>query len=139
MKKFVKTFESFYQNDSVISSNEYLEIIQKTNGLEIILTPEGKEYLDDYLDELQTEMPFFDLFETINTNSELIFHMNLGDAGFGLTSAPGITDGYFYGDNGDLEESSEDAELYFYEPYQIKSFLEELYEKGKTFFQKALN
>lgn len=118
----------------------YLKLVPHKNGLEIFLTPDGEEKVkelkgEEYFDEaIMTE-----LFEDVQGNSEYIYHQNLGDIGFGMTGADGITDGYHMGgDHFDyITEHPESAKVYWYPNYQIHSSLEILLEDGVVFFSEA--
>lgn len=135
-KLFMKTFESFNSNGD--TENEYIRLEFKPYGLKIYLLPEGKEYIDEnrsddrYIDDI-----FYDLFESIMVNSELRYFDNIGNIGLGMSEAPCITDRYGYNDDGEFEAYSETANVYYYEPYAIRSFVEELYETGETYFHLA--
>ena len=77
----------------------------------IKLTNEGVQEVNEMREDEKSDADImYELFEDITANSELIYHSDLGDSGFGLTSASGITDGYYYNDNGDFEESDESSE-----------------------------
>ena len=118
------------------ASGRYLELIPQKNGLMVKLTPEGKEELEAH--EVEGEQVYLgtfinDLMDDIQGNSEYRYYTNLGEAGLGMTDAPGFTDGYFYNDEGELE-SHPDAHLYYYNDYAIKDEGRELLEKGEVFF-----
>ena len=111
---------------------QYLDIEKVSNGLWLYINEGSEEYED------LTEMNFSDIFDDVQGNSEYMYFFDVGEAGFGLTSAPGITDGYYYGDDGELTEGEHtDAELYYYSDYAVTDFTEELKTKGKVFFNKA--
>lgn len=111
----------------------YLTFIFSKNGLTIQLTKEGKEFIKDF------DATFDDLFDEVRGNSELIYFEDIGEAGFGLTSAEGITDGYYYDDKGNITDKGhkKDSAVYWYPNYMIVNFFEELQENGETFFNKA--
>ena len=71
--------------------------------------------------------------EDIIVNSEFMYFF---ESPVGLTNAPVITDGYYFDDDGELE-NHEDADLYWFPNYMVTSFVEELKEKGEVFFTKA--
>jgi len=111
---------------------QYLDIEKVSNGLWLYINEGTEEYED------LTEMTFSDIFDDVQGNSEYMYFFDVGEAGFGLTSAPGITDGYYYGDDGELTEGEHtDSELYYYPDYAVTDFTEELRTKGKVFFNKA--
>ena len=102
------------------ASNKFLELVPQKNGLKIILSAEGKEEIK----ELREQYPkwnnddiFFELFDTIRGNSEYDYHPDGGEAGFGLTNAPMITDGYYPSESGRGYDTDypESAEVYYYD------------------------
>lgn len=119
----------------------YLEIKPASNGNLILkLTEEGKEELEDiYADKKlsdlgQLEMHIYDIFDDIQGNSEYRFSSDLGEDGFGMTSAPGIIMGNMSDDGNGYEDDS----ICWYDPnYQIRSFVEDLMNKGSFEFKKA--
>jgi hypothetical protein len=130
----IKSFKNFI-NESIKYSSKLIELEELPNGLKISLTKEGMETaLEDGL----TEDNFDEYFEEIQSNSEYIYHYDLGQSGFGLTEAPGITLGYGYDDNGEFtDEGNDDSEVYYFNEYQIESFVDKLIDKGFVIFQKA--
>lgn len=119
---------------SLIHEGEYLILKPSEKGLTIELTEEGKEEID----EISSDHDFYDFFEDIQGNSDYEYHSDLGSSGFGMTDAPGITYGYYYDDDGDcVDDDSSYSEIYLYGNYVIKSFLDELKEKGEVFFISA--
>ena len=118
---------------SNIEHYRYLDIEKLPNGLMIHLNDEGKSEIENL-----TEQNFYDFFEDVQGNSEYRYFDDMGEAGLGLTSAPGITDGYYFDDNGDLTNGEHtDAEVYWFPDYMVEDFTETLKEKGKAFFVKA--
>lgn len=111
----------------------------KNGNLKISITPEGLEEIKEMRENQECDDCIMNhLFDEVRSNSELLYFSDAGEMGFGLTSAPCITDGYYYGDNGDLtDEGNKDAELYYYEPYMVKSFVDDLLNNGYTIFQRA--
>jgi hypothetical protein len=115
----------------------YLELLPTENGLKVVLTPEGKEELElADEDKIRTQDLMSELFEDIQGNSEWLFHSDLGESGFGMTNAPGISHGFIYED-GKYEEYGDCCEVYYDNDYAINNFLEELLEKGEVFLNKA--
>jgi len=112
----------------------YLSIEELNNSLIISLTDEGKEKVNE--DGLHY-FNFCDYFEDIQCNSEFIFHEDLGDSGFGLTSAPGISDGYYLCDDNHNEyiTSFDDSKLYYFNDYMVVDFCEVLNSNGQVTFQ----
>ena len=108
---------------------QYIDIEIVENGLWIYLTDNSEDF---------DEMDFDNIFDDVQGNSEYMYFSDLGDVSFGLTSAPGITDGYYFSDDGEITEGEHtDAELYYYPDYAVTDFTEELRTKGKVFFNKA--
>lgn len=127
--KNLKSFNDFL-NESLNENDEYgryLTLSKLANVLKISLTDEGKEKIDE--DGL-TEQNFDEYFEDIMANSGYRFYFNLGEAGFGLTSAPGFTENY------DEEDNTDDFNLYYFEPYMIYDFTEILKTDGSVYFVK---
>lgn len=105
-------------------SGRYITIKLEPNFLQINLTDEGKSELSEKTTEGEVlhEDLFFDLFEDIKANSSLEFSLDIGtDFNAGLTEAPGF---------------SYEDDIYYYNDYMIKSFVEELYNNGEVFFDK---
>lgn len=113
----------------------YLKLIPKSNGLEIRLTKEGKEKVKE--DGLTYENAW-EYFEDIQGNSEYIYHPDLGESGFGLTSAEGITDGYQLSDEGFdyTTDHPDSAKLYYFNRSAIVFWGDELKEDGVVFFNE---
>jgi len=121
------------ENVSDIENYRYLNIEKLSDGLMIYLNEEGKEESEDL-----TEQNFYDLFDDVQGNSEYRYFDDLGEAGLGLTSAPGITDGYYFDDDGNLTDGDNtDSEVYWFPNYMVEDFTKTLREKGKVFFVKA--
>ena len=120
---------------NITESNEYLSLEVQENGLLVTVTSEGKEFLEENI-ENDYFAKFEEIFESIMTNSEWEFHRDLGNSGFGLTSADGLTNGYGYNDDGEYE-GHEDSQVYFNSDYAITSFIEELISEGSYFLNKA--
>ena len=120
-------------------NGEYLTITANKNRMVIKLTNEGIQEVNEMREDEKSDAEImYELFEDINANSELIYHSDLGDSGFGLTSASGVTDGYNYNDNGDLEESDETARLYYFNDYALRSEIDDLLN-GELFLNGADN
>jgi hypothetical protein len=118
----------------------YLTIEEFKNGLQISLNEEGIELVKELKEDGKSEFDiWYELFEDVRGNSEYIFHDDMGESGFGMTSAEGITDGYFNSDSGDGYETDypESAKIYWFPNYMIISSLDKMYEEGKVFFTKA--
>ena len=121
-------------------SFRYLTIQEHENGLQIYLNEEGIELVKELKEDGKSDSDiWYELFEDVRGNSEYIFHDDMGESGFGLTDAEGITDGYFVSDNGDGYETSypEFAKVYWFPNYMITSPLDKMFEEGNVFFTKA--
>lgn len=134
--KRIKTFEKYFQiNEMYVTkySGQYLELEQLDNGdLKIMLTPEGKQ--EAYEEELNI-FNFSDFFDDIRGNSELYFIEDIGEVGLGMSSAPAITDGYYYNEEGEFtDDDHDDSEIFIYDDYMIKDFTKELYDNGYVIF-----
>lgn len=117
----------------------YINIEKLPHALKISLNKEGKELIEEQKEQDHPDSSIWaDLFEDVQGNSEYLFHYDMGDAGFGLTSAEGITDGYHYSDNGEYEtDYPESAEVYWFPNYQIESSIDTLLKDGFVEFDRA--
>lgn len=126
--------EKEYHGD--VQHFRYLDIEVVKNGLWLHLNDDGKRESEEE-DNLNWEK-FDEYFEDIQGNSEYRYFDDIGEVGFGLTSAPGITDGYYYDDDGKLTDADhEDSEVYWFPNYQVEDFTETLKNEGKVFFERA--
>ena len=133
--KYLKIYEDF--KSGKIENYNYISLEKIQYGLKITINSEGMEILEDAdVGEIKSENIMFELFEDVRGNSEYEYHSNMGDIGLGLTSAPGITDGFFINDEGDFEEN-ESAEAYFFSDYMIINFIEKLMTEKSVVFNKA--
>lgn len=130
-------------NNTDIVHGRFLDLEKVSNGLWIHLNDHGKKENEE--EDNLIEQNFCDYFEDIAANSEWKYIDNLGEAGFGLTGAPGITYGYEYIDDDVVskptegptaETSTDDNGIYYYNNYMITDFTDKLKEEGKVFFQK---
>jgi hypothetical protein len=113
-------------------NGNYLTIELHGNGLLIKLKRGAKSFIKNF------NASWDDLFEDIRSNSDWLYHEDMGNAGFGLTSAPGFTDGYYYDDNGEFtDKGNKDSNIYWYPNYMITDFFEELLKTKLTFFNKG--
>ncbi len=113
---------------------EYIKLVPKEHGLEVQLTKEGIQKIKE---DGITYQNADEYFEDIQGNSEFIYHNNLGDSGLGMTEAEGITDGYYFGDEGGYKTDHPDsAKLYYFNDYAIRFWGDDLKEEGKAFFQE---
>lgn len=134
--KRIKTFEKYFQLNEMYMSKytgQYLELEQLDNGdLKITLTPEGKEEAQNIDLNIYN---FNDLFDDIRANSDLYYIDDVGEFGLGMSSAPAITDGYYYNDEGEFtDDDNDDSEIFIYNDYMIKDFTKELYNNGYVIF-----
>lgn len=136
---YVKLFEDFHnlnEGVNIKEQNSYIKIKTVGKNLEISLASkrvigEIQEMFDDQGDDC-----FYEIFEDIRANSELVYFSNLSDAGLGMSEANGIAYAYDMNDEGEYEETSE-SKLWYYGNYAVKSFVEELIENGKVIFTLA--
>jgi hypothetical protein len=117
--------------------------IQKVNGgLKISLNEEGIEEIKDLKDDDKSDLDIWaELFEDVQGNSEYIFHSDMGNSGFGLTNAEGITYGYYY-EGEDIHnlyktDYPESAKVYWFPNYMVESPLETMIENGNVVFTEA--
>lgn len=120
----------------------YLTIQKVKGGLQVSLNEDGVELVKELKEEGQSDWDIWsELFESVQGNSEYIFHLDMGDSGFGLTSAEGITDGYHYEgeDRSNLYKTDypESAKVYWFPNYMIQSPLDIMIEKGSVVFDEA--
>lgn len=133
-KLFSKRFaKGGFANLDKIASGKYLDLAVQGNKLHIFLTEEGREWIKEN-GEI-TERNFDELFEDIRGNSELMYFPDLGEVGIGMSSAPCITDGYYYGDT-ELE-SHKDVKVWWFPGYEVKDAFAELNENGEVDFDLA--
>lgn len=140
VKEDVQPFKAEYKlakggfaNLEKIASGKYLDLAVQGNKLHIFLTEEGREWIAENGEV--SERNFDELFDDIRANSELMYFPDLGEAGIAMSSAPGITDGYYYGDT-ELE-SHQDAKVWYFPDYAIKDAFTELNENGEVDFDLA--
>lgn len=121
-------------------SGRYLDINLSENGnLIITINDEAREKINEMREESHCDdCIMHDLFDDIRGNSELIYFGDAGEVGLGMTSAPAITDGFYYNDEGDLtNEGHNDYEVYWFPNYAITSFIDKMIEDGNVMFNKA--
>lgn len=131
----IKKYEQFIKEEfSYNQEGAFVGVKFISNSMELYLTNEGKEKIkeDKDLDELN----FFDeYFEDIQVNSDIEFASDLGEAGLGLTEAPGFMVNYDIDDKGQHVETS-DSKLYYYNDYMLYNFLEVLKRDGVVIFNE---
>lgn len=130
--KYIKTYEKYNDDYTGTQHFNYLDLEILDNGdLKIILNSEGEKEVE----EEDINLDNFDhYFEDVRGNSEYMYWWDLGDAGLGMTNSPGITNAYWYDDNGNLVENESGGYIYWYPNYMIKDFTEELKTKGYVIF-----
>ncbi len=114
-------------------NGRYLKIVKKGNKLCIYLTEDGKEEAKENPIDYKS---FYEYFEDVQGNSELKYWDDASESGFGLTESPVITDGYYFGDDGEIK-SHKDAHMWWFPNYQIASPFEHLTEEGEVEFIEA--
>lgn len=128
--KHIKTFERYY--DDRIMHYKYLDLqILEDGNLKISLNEDGiEEAKENGIDEVK----FYLFFEDIEGNSDYKYFDILSESGLGMSEAPCIVDGFYYGDDGE-PSIYEDSEIYVYYDYYKNDFTEELLENGYVIFQ----
>lgn len=131
-----------YKQGGDISKTEhyrFLEITKVPNGIKLEINQEGlEEVIELRVDEKSDDEILSELFDDVQGNSEYTFIQNGGDAGFGLTEAPMILDGYHHGDNGGYEtDYPESAKVYYFGDYMVVSPLEVMLKDGHVIFTEA--
>ena len=129
-----------FQKGGAVSDNRvfrYIDLEPTANGLKIVLNEEGREYLEEHKDEGEV-MNFIELFEDVEANSEYLYHPDGGDAGFGLTLAPVISDGYYFDDNRKLtdKDNEETSEVFAFMDYQVVNPADKLLKDGEVVFER---
>lgn len=132
----IKRYKQFINENDIYVKEEILGKLIRVkfseNSLKLFLTEEGIEMVQD--NENLDESDFVqNYFEDIQVNSDIEYISNLGEAGFGLTDAPGFIVGYDMDDNGEYIETPE-SKLYYYNEYAIHNFLEILREDEYVIF-----
>lgn len=143
----MKNIKGFFEfiNEAYEKNEEwrgrYLKLEVVPNGLIVHLTEEGRKEAEENKDNEShclCENNFYEYFEDIQVNSEWLYHHDIGTAGFGLTEAPGFTDGYYMDDDGELtDKGHDDSEVYWFPNYMVENFCETLLKEGEVFFSKA--
>lgn len=142
MKNIKGFFEFINENINNNHSGRYIELEVVPNGLWLHLTEEGRKEAEENKDDENhclCENNFYEYFEDIQVNSEWLYHHDMGTAGFGLTEAPGFTDGYYIDDDGELTDKGHEfnSEAYWFPNYMVENFCETLMQEGKVFFDLA--
>jgi hypothetical protein len=77
------------------------------------------------LEDAYMEKFLYELFEDISSNSEWDYANDLGESGFGLTNSPG----FIFGNRDEDGEWEDDVEVFHFNWYMLRSFLEDMVEK----------
>jgi hypothetical protein len=116
------------EDGGIVDKYEYISLIKNPNSLRVELTDNG---IEAYNDEEVVEM--YDLFENISNNSQWAYVDDAGQVGFGLTSAPIITDGFYIDDDGEFtDDGNSDSKVYVWNDYMVKDLFETLMEQGSV-------
>lgn len=108
-------------------SGRYLDIVGNHRMLHIHLNDEGREMvMEERENGRGDEEIMYELFEDVAGNSDLMYHTDLGESGFGMTSSSGVTAGYVYGDDGELEPADDTAVVYVDNDSYRRSPVEEM-------------
>jgi hypothetical protein len=124
------------ENLEIVNKGQYLTLATQNNKLHIFLTDEGREWVKE--NGPVTYQNFWELFEDISGNSEFLFFENAANVGIGLTDSPIFTDGYYYDEDSNLQQT-DDAKIWWYPDYQVKNPFEELTKEGEVDFDKTGN
>lgn len=117
-----------------IINGNYLTLEQYPDKLVVKLNEEGRER---HKEQPLTWQNFDEYFEDIQSNSDFLYLSDLGEAGLAMSSAEGITKGY-YRDDGDLtNEDSDDSAIYWYPNYAISDPFEVLHKEGEVTFDRG--
>jgi len=132
--KYIKKFEGY---NGGVEHYRYINLERMEDGnLKITLNEDGIKNAKD--DGGITEDSFErDYFDDVQGNSEWRYFSDCGFYGLGMTSAPCITDGYYFNRHSKLTDKKnfKDSEIFWYSNYMIYDFAEQLYEKGYVIFQ----
>ena len=135
----ITKFNLFENNSNDYRSFRYLDLEKLQNGdLKIILNSDGKH--EAYDEGLSYENFEEDFFDDVRCNSEYLYFDDIGEAGFGMTNAIGISYGYYYDDDGELTDldNEEISDVFIYTQYIIKNFTDELLKNGFVIFQSSM-
>jgi hypothetical protein len=134
--EFINEATIFDTIDQYDQEGEYVGIKLSKNALTLYLTDDGRAKISE--DTEKSEVNFIEeYFEDIQVNSEIDFHDDLGERGFGLTEAPGFSIEYGYNDDGEYVDSNGHGQVFYYDNYMITNFIEVLQRDGKVIFNKV--
>lgn len=94
-----------------------------------------RNYLATMGDDTDFNQAMYDLLEPFSTNGGFtLFDAGAGNPFVGLTSAPCIAESMDYLDDGAMEVN---GRLWWFESYQVRSYVQELRTKGRVIFDAA--
>ena len=132
--KHIKQFEGYTGG---VEQYRYINLERMKNGdLKISLNEDGIENAKD--DGGITEHSFgTDYFDDVQGNSHWLYFDNMSNYNLGMSSAPCITDGFYFNEHNKLTDKKNfrDSEIFWYPNYMIYDFAEELYNDGYVIFQ----
>lgn len=132
--KHIKQFEGY---NGGVEHYRYIDLERMENGdLKISLNEDGIKNAKD--DEGITEDDFGgDYFDDVQGNSDWLYLDNMSNYNLGMSSAPCITDGFYFNKKMKLTDKRNfrDSEIFWYPNYMIYDFAERLYEDGYVIFQ----
>jgi len=146
LKDTAKIISSNYKKGGSVGEvisieGNYLSISATKDKMTIKLNEDGKDEVEGLRQDGKSDSDImWFLFEDIQGNSELRWHDDLGEIGFGLTSASGVTDGYGYDDNGKfVDNGSEEypSRVYYFGDYALRSEVDDLLDKGELVLVSA--
>lgn len=138
----LKPSETLALGGEVIShQGEFLTITATKDRMIIKPTEEGLEEIQSLKEDGKSDNEIFmEFMEDISSNSELEYHTDLGELGFALTSASGITDGYYYDDEGEFtDKGNTDSRVYYFPDYMLRSEVEDFIDRGQVIYHGAEN
>lgn len=114
-------------------------------GLNLAVLPSGallltannptRNYLATMGDDSDFTQAMYDLLEPFSSNGGFVlFDAGQANPFVGLTSAPCIAESMAYDDDGSAEV---EGRLWWFEPYQVSSYVRELRTKGRVVFACA--
>ena len=130
VNRYVAWDSTYAGGGEVSEGGNWLSVTGDKTKLVLTLTDDAREEIEEmrnYYDRSDSDIMAM-LFEDIQANSELYWHDDLGNAGFGLTSASGITDGYYLNDDGDYvaDWRHGDSQVYYFNDYALRSEVDDL-------------
>ena len=134
LKKYTEYINEDTQYLPYDIKEEYMGLRIINNELILYLTTQGRRIVREEKG-LDFEL-FWELYEGIQNNSDYLFHINLGEDGFGLTDAPGISFGYIIDRDGQYEQQTTNSYVFYYKDYMYTNFIEELESNGRLIFTK---